>query len=279
LAGFAAHAPAAGVPELVSLGEQWAPTQFEIAAHAHRTWELYLQIDGRSAWHSDRASHELGPGIGYIVPPGVVHQLRVKPTGAHHFYYAEIDVAGVLRRQRELRSAWRSSRRFHVLPAQSLHDPFKQLVHQVTLEAAHRDLAIRLALDELIVAATRLLSSSATRHLVVRHPSVVRACHLIEREPGADWTLQRLARASGSSASHLAALFQRELGQPPHRYLLRHRIEVARARLRDTDVSVTQLSGELGFSSSQHFAKMFRKYVGASARTWRTRSRRTAPQN
>ena len=72
-------------------------------------------------------------------------------------------------------------------------------------------------LDQLILAATRLLSPGVERRILDRHSAVARACQLIEREPGASWTVERLARASGSSASHLAALFVRDLGVGPRR--------------------------------------------------------------
>jgi AraC-like DNA-binding protein len=271
LAGFAASSPAEGIPELRNIGEQWAPAAFEIAKHAHSTWELYLQVDGTSHWVSGRQHHVLAPGDAYIVAPEIVHQLEVRPSGDHHFYYAEIDVNPVLRRHAALRPVWRQAKAFHVMAGLALQSPFQLLLDEVSIESAHRDLAIQLALDQLILAATRLLSSAPSHRVVQRHPAVTRACQLIDREPGAHWTRDKLARASGSSPSQLGSLFRRELGTSPHDYLLKRRIELAKHRLRDTDITVTQLSADLGFSSSQHFARVFRQYAGVSARAWRGR--------
>ena len=54
LAGFAAVAPHPEVPELVHVGEQWAPATHEIGPHVHGVWELYSQVEGQTTWRDGR---------------------------------------------------------------------------------------------------------------------------------------------------------------------------------------------------------------------------------
>jgi AraC-like DNA-binding protein len=75
------------------------------------------------------------------------------------------------------------------------------------------------------------------------------------------------------SASHLASLFRRELGVTIHRYLLGRRLEEARRLLRSSDVPITTIANDLGFSSGQHLATAFRKQYGRSPRDARRRHR------
>ena len=62
LAGFHADSVEEGVPELVHVGEQWAPTSYFIGSHTHTVWEFYLQLDGASTW--------VAPGREYVLRPG-----------------------------------------------------------------------------------------------------------------------------------------------------------------------------------------------------------------
>jgi AraC-like DNA-binding protein len=125
-----------------------------------------------------------------------------------------------------------------------------------------------------VLEAARLLERATPLSLVTLHPAVAHARELLDWQPQRRWTLFDLARLTGLSPSHLAERFTRDVGVPPHRYLMQSRIERAREMLRDSDVPVTQLAVELGFSSSQHFATAFRKLTGTTASDYRARSRR-----
>ena len=87
------------------------------------------------------------------------------------------------------------------------------------------------------------------------------------------WPVRRLARVSGVSEAHFARSFKDAFGVPPHRYLLTRRIERAVALLRDTDLDITEIAFQAGWSSLGTFGRTFRDVTGA------IRSReRAAPQ-
>lgn len=79
-----------------------------------------------------------------------------------------------------------------------------------------------------------------------------------------------LAAAMRLSVSGLKARFRRHVRASPADYALRRKIDAARARLRRGD-PVTRVAFELGFSSSQYFATVFRRYVGLSPRAFARR--------
>jgi transcriptional regulator GlxA family with amidase domain len=88
------------------------------------------------------------------------------------------------------------------------------------------------------------------------------------------WPVPRLARVSGVSAAHFARCFAQAFGMPPHRYLLTRRIERARALLRDTDLAVTAVAFETGWSSLGTFGRVFRDVTGESPTACRAREQR-----
>lgn len=79
-----------------------------------------------------------------------------------------------------------------------------------------------------------------------------------------DWPVERLARVSRVSKAHFARSFKDAFGVPPHRYLLTRRIERAKAMLRDTELSVTDIAFQTGWKSLGTFGRIFRDVTGQS---------------
>lgn len=88
-----------------------------------------------------------------------------------------------------------------------------------------------------------------------------------------EWPVRRLARVSGVSEAHFARSFKEAFGLPPHRYLLTRRIERAKALLRDTDLPITEIAYQTGWTSLGTFGRTFRDVTGESPGTVRTRER------
>jgi AraC family transcriptional regulator len=82
-----------------------------------------------------------------------------------------------------------------------------------------------------------------------------------------------LARGSGLSPGHLAELFTRDVGVPPHRYLLERRLERAAELLVDSDLPITAIALEVGFGSGPHLSRAFRASTGCSPREYRQHHR------
>ncbi|SRR6056297_1696181 len=71
--------------------------------------------------------------------------------------------------------------------------------------------------------------------------------------------LTDVATAVGVSTRQLERLFSNVLNTAPSRYYLEIRLEKARNLLRQTDLSVTEISVLCGFSSPTHFSRTYRK--------------------
>src|ERR1041385_6403674 len=79
-----------------------------------------------------------------------------------------------------------------------------------------------------------------------------------------EWPIPRLAKVSGVSEAHFARSFKEAFGLPPHRYLLTRRIERATALLRDTDLAITEVAFQTGWTSLGTFGRTFRDITGQS---------------
>src|SRR6478736_381968 len=88
-----------------------------------------------------------------------------------------------------------------------------------------------------------------------------------------EWPVARLARVSGVSEAHFARSFKLAFGVPPHRYLLTRRVERATALLRDTDLPITEIAFQAGWSSLGTFGRTFRDVTGESPGAVRARQK------
>jgi AraC-like DNA-binding protein len=83
-----------------------------------------------------------------------------------------------------------------------------------------------------------------------------------------DHSLNSLARSVGMSPFHFARVFAELAGAPPHRYLLRVRLNQAARRLLDGS-SVTETCFQSGFSNLSHFVRSFHRRFGVSPAQFR----------
>ncbi|WP_437231204.1 helix-turn-helix transcriptional regulator [Planctomicrobium sp. SH661] len=58
---------------------------------------------------------------------------------------------------------------------------------------------------------------------------------------------------------------------PPNDFLQRLRIKQAQTDLLETDLSITEIAFNNGFSTSQYFSTVFRKYTGDTPARFRKR--------
>jgi AraC family transcriptional regulator len=71
-------------------------------------------------------------------------------------------------------------------------------------------------------------------------------------------SLAELAATVGRSPSQFARAFKLRTGLPPHRYLMRLRLEHAQRLLRTSALSLAQVAAESGFAHQEHLTRVMR---------------------
>ncbi|MCG3147855.1 MAG: HTH-type transcriptional activator RhaS [Verrucomicrobiae bacterium] len=84
----------------------------------------------------------------------------------------------------------------------------------------------------------------------------------IEEHLTAPLSVPMLARQTGLSVSRFKTQFKEATGLPPGEYVLRAKIEEAKRQLSHGQTTVTATAFGLGFTSSQYFATVFKRYTG-----------------
>ncbi|AWS45405.1 AraC family transcriptional regulator [Streptosporangium sp. 'caverna'] len=74
--------------------------------------------------------------------------------------------------------------------------------------------------------------------------------------------LKDMAEVAGLSVSQFARAFKVRTGQPPHRYLMRLRVEQAVRLLRTSTLPIADISARCGFSHQEHLTRVLRAQLG-----------------
>ncbi|HAY48301.1 AraC family transcriptional regulator [uncultured Thalassospira sp.] len=86
-------------------------------------------------------------------------------------------------------------------------------------------------------------------------------------------TIEDLAEVADLSAYHFARMFRKTVGEAPHKFVLRQRIERAMEMLRDDRASVAEIALATGFSSQAHLTTRFSHFTGLTPAKYRNIAR------
>jgi AraC family transcriptional regulator len=92
---------------------------------------------------------------------------------------------------------------------------------------------------------------------------------LIHAKMEDDFGLDEMAQSVGLSTAHFARMFRKSTGETPHQFVLRQRLERAKAMLQAFDARVLDVAVACGFKTQQHFAQVFRDVCGISPTEYR----------
>ena len=82
-------------------------------------------------------------------------------------------------------------------------------------------------------------------------------------------SLSRLAAECGLSTRHFARAFRLSTGMPPHRWLVRLRVERAKELLQTRALSLVDVALFSGFADQSHFTRVFKAVIGVAPGVWR----------
>jgi transcriptional regulator GlxA family with amidase domain len=161
-----------------------------------------------------------------------------------------------------------------------LNDAFKEVFEEHAMTSTHasaqmmREVNARAAFHRLVIELVRGCRPAGVDDALPF--GVARSIELMHETPEDPAALGRICQRVGVNPKELNRQFMESLGTTPSQYWLRERIRLARERLLNLDLSVTEIASEFGFSSSQHFATAFRRIIGLTPTEYRGRASRPA---
>lgn len=94
------------------------------------------------------------------------------------------------------------------------------------------------------------------------HSRLQQALDYIHIHLDQELSLGQIAEVINISPTYFASLFKRATGISPHQYVIQERVERAKSLLLKTDLSITDIALQVGFSSQSHLTQQFKRLTG-----------------
>ncbi len=147
-----------------------------------------------------------------------------------------------------------------------ISEHFEQIFRLYTTKAVAAKLEISIKIIELLLL---IIDCANKTHSTAVTKDINTSLKLLEGGTDKFFTLEQMAAAGGLSSSRFKCKFKQQIGLPPAEYQLREKIEAAKTLLETTDKNVTEIAHKLGFSSSQYFATVFKRFTRNTPSQWR----------
>jgi len=86
--------------------------------------------------------------------------------------------------------------------------------------------------------------------------------------------VEQLAAAFHYAPDYISIFFKKHTGESLKQYIIRHRIKLIEARLLYSQLPLSTISDEFGFTDESHLCKQFRKHTGKTPSAFRKRLKR-----
>jgi len=274
-----------GLPGIIMFGRyQFAASHLGLDTHSHRdAIEICFLERGEQTYRVGGLLYRLRGNDQFFTLPGELHDTADLPQERGILYWVILDVrplrkflgltvgmaAGL---KRELCRMQTRHFRAHPDCARLLREMNDLLVESPRLRAQARCFR-QLRLQALLLRYL-MLTIQASRQGVHGSASVLmqRLLQYIDGHLDDPVVVPRLAEVARLSESRCKARFKREIGVPPAEFWLRKKIERAVVLLKNRNV--TEVAHELGFSSSQYFATVFKRYTMVSPSQFHAKNKR-----
>jgi YesN/AraC family two-component response regulator len=118
--------------------------------------------------------------------------------------------------------------------------------------------------------------SMVTNQIIVQEdnselPVIARAKEYIRQNQAEELSLGMVAKAVNTSTFYFCKLFKKSTGVHFTDYISRVRIEKAKNLLLNPNLRISEIAYEVGFQSLTHFNRVFKKIIGQSPTTYRSK--------
>ncbi|WP_227013527.1 AraC family transcriptional regulator [Paenibacillus psychroresistens] len=259
-----------GVPEIVLFGFDDARKAIPLVEHHHVSSFEFVYIEkGKASWETEQGKFETRAGEVFYTLPDEIHRGSLNIIEPCRFWWIVLQIPTVHADKRwlgiEATEAAQLLEILYALPRVSKpQTPSLRSLQRIRAAIERSDPLV--SVEVRISVLDFLLSLKLPKPLDYISAELISSMEKIKAEISTrlDWNprLEELAAIAHVSPSYYHKVFQSYTGLTPKSYLDHVKIAEATRLLKETKLSVTEITFMLGYSSTQHFATAFRRLMG-----------------
>ncbi len=239
--------------------------------HTHNHTELFYIVGGQGQFLIEDQVFSVDANNLVIINPNILH--TEDSLNAPPLEYIVLGIDGI-----ELANSENSNGQFCILnhlESAEISGCLRNILREMELKNTGYEDMCQAYMEILII---RLMRSTSLS--VPSEPQTIsanRQCAAIRRYIDLHFkealTLEQLAEEGHMNKYYLSHAFKREYGISPINYMISKRIEESKYLLAETDLSMSQISQLLGFSSLSYFSQVFHRTQNTSPKEYRQKQR------
>lgn len=251
--------------------------------HYHDAYEIYYLISGERRYFIKDRTYHITAGNLVLISPNELHKTNDACSPAHERVLVNFKEAYL--------SEWCGKAETALLlqcfamnsPLVRLDLPqqnhLRELLLKIVSECRNReeeyqesDLYVKALLIELLVLSGRYRQKIPDQFIPAENPiseKIFEAVRYINEHYMEDLSLQKVAVRFFTSLYHFSRMFKKVTGFNFIEYLNSVRTKEAQRLLKESTLSVTEISEKVGFDSLTHFGRVFKKIAGGSPSDYR----------
>lgn len=257
-------------PRLLYTGTVGDDPDWYNLAHSHDYCELLYVIEGRGWAQIGEHRCELAQGNLVVLDPSVLHEEHSDKQSPLRFAFCAIDSFAI---EGLPPCGLLSAGRYPVIETGDcryrMESVFADLIHETSEQVSFCNDMSNSLVSMLLVLAIRLLLAQPTSRPTAMSEECSRVAEFINSNYSEPLSLADLSQTVYVSKHHLAHIFKSQTGVSPIRYLINKRISEAKRLLRETELTVGEISVQVGYNDPVYFSQIFKKSTGMSPSVYR----------
>lgn len=257
--------------------------------HTHSNYEFHYIYKGKGMVILNGEEYVLSQGSFYLTGPGVVHKQLADDTDpmVEYALKCDIKVDKLVSEQAEghTKAEYRyllnilTKKAFHVVEDKhNLNELFEKALEEAYYKRPGYYTQIKNAVLNIIVAAARNFSCETdVKYDVPKRDLNSYRMRMVQSYIADNYnkniTCIELARHVFLSSRQLNRIIKAETGYSVHDYIVFQKIEIIKELLTTTQLNLSSIAENTGFSSEFHLSNTFKKWVGVSPSKYREQSR------
>lgn len=257
------------------------------SVHSHNFVEFIFALDGSGVEIINGKEHEVTAGTFSMVMPYQVHELRCNPNHPLTFYCISINyermlglldtTAPLLALILECSNSSKNHLLFNGKDLERLKYLFLTMYEEFTLKQDHWELTVKSKLTEFFVLVLRAKNEEKSlpqeEISMSGNPLFWRILYYINNHFRNELTLTSLSKEFDINPTYLCGLFKKNLGKSFVETVNTLRAHYAYTLIISTEMSITDIAFEAGFTSYRNFERVFTRLFSIAPKELRKNSK------
>jgi AraC-like DNA-binding protein/mannose-6-phosphate isomerase-like protein (cupin superfamily) len=249
---------------------------FMSSHHFHPYYELYYLNHGTCRFFINNTFYTVEEGDLIVIPMHLFHYTKYSRPCTRTAVFFRAEDLKQIDQAIDFAHTYNELKIYHIPDAsrRRIEEVLEHMLATMRYKDTDAPIALLVQLQELFLLIKRYgCLSDHMEELHTNDQEIVHAAQFISAHYAEHITTKDIAATTGFTPNYLSAKFHETAGICMHEYLVFVRLHHAENILMTSDLSITEIALQCGFSDSNYFKDAFKKMYGESPRNYRKKSK------